>query len=75
MPLPCTITDLFKEYRNVHFVTSPCRIHFKDQTIVVCRDDLIEKMCRSSIYVPSKSTDISNYVNHLNLINKQINIL
>lgn len=62
MSLPPLITDLFKEHRNVHFASNPCRIYFKNQTIVICRDDLIEKMCRSSIYVPLRSTDISNFV-------------
>lgn len=47
---------------NVLFATNPCRIHFKDCTILICRDNFVEKLCRASIYVPSNARDIPQHV-------------
>uniref|UniRef100_A0A915EAG5 FHA domain-containing protein n=1 Tax=Ditylenchus dipsaci TaxID=166011 RepID=A0A915EAG5_9BILA len=46
---------------NVHFASNPCRITFKGQIIVVCRDDLVEKLCRLAIHVPDNTKDIPQH--------------
>ena len=51
-PLPLNVQKCFKDMPNVHFATNPCRLIFKDQHIVVCRDDAVEKLCRSAIHMP-----------------------
>src|SRR4051812_9140014 len=42
-PLPPSIQEIFKDFTNVHCVSNPCRLTFKGQRIVICRDDIVEK--------------------------------
>ena len=40
------------------FTTNPCRIQYCTQEIIVFREDLVNKMCRNSIHLPSDLKDI-----------------
>ncbi|KAH7729575.1 Protein POLE-2 [Aphelenchoides avenae] len=60
--LPPFVRDLFKDLPNVHFATNPCRILYKGQSIVICRDDTVERLCRAAIHVPAQTSSISQCV-------------
>lgn len=40
------------------FTSNPCRIQYCTQEIVVFREDLVNKMCRNSIHIPTDLKDI-----------------
>lgn len=44
--------DLRKKYARLILATNPCRIQYCTQQIVVCRADLITKLCRNTICFP-----------------------
>lgn len=52
-PLPTTIVqDLLKKNKRVVLATNPCRLQYCTQQIVVCRMDLLRKLCRNTIKFP-----------------------
>ncbi|XP_058812218.1 DNA polymerase epsilon subunit 2 [Topomyia yanbarensis] len=52
-PLPeCLVGDLKKRYPRVVLASNPCRLQYCTQQIVVCRADLVTKLCRNTIYFP-----------------------
>ncbi|XP_046995901.1 DNA polymerase epsilon subunit 2 isoform X1 [Schistocerca americana] len=60
-PLPTFVTEeLKKKLPSAIFSTSPCRIQYCTQEIVVIREDLVTKMCRNTIYFPT-SGDIPQH--------------
>lgn len=62
-PLPYSLFEELKGVPNRSFASNPCRIQYADQEIVVFRYDIVEKMCRNSIHMPSKTADIAEQVN------------
>lgn len=61
-PLPFQLFELMKNVPNCSFASNPCRIQYTNQEIVVMRYDLVEKMCRNSIHMPSITADIAEHV-------------
>ncbi|XP_055613280.1 DNA polymerase epsilon subunit 2 [Uranotaenia lowii] len=52
-PLPeFLVADLKKRYPRTVLTTNPCRIQYCTQQIVVCRMDLVTKLCRNTIHFP-----------------------
>jgi len=52
-PLPQTVVqDLLKKHKRVILATNPCRLQYCTQEIVVCRLDLLRKLCRNTIKFP-----------------------
>lgn len=52
-PLPeLLIGDLKKRYPRIVLATNPCRLQYCTQQIVVCRADLVTKLCRNTIHFP-----------------------
>lgn len=51
-----------KDVPNCSFASNPCRIQYTNQEIVIMRNDLVEKMCRNSIHMPSTTADIPEHV-------------
>ncbi|KAL7037262.1 hypothetical protein ACKWTF_009142 [Chironomus riparius] len=52
-PLPQTIVqDMMKKHKRVILATNPCRLQYCTQEIVVCRLDLLRKLCRNTIKFP-----------------------
>ncbi|KAL3100406.1 hypothetical protein niasHS_001709 [Heterodera schachtii] len=49
------VQKCFKEAKNVHFATNPCKLVFKDRHIVIFRDDVVEKVCRSAVFMPKNA--------------------
>uniref|UniRef100_A0A183C6Q4 DNA polymerase epsilon subunit n=1 Tax=Globodera pallida TaxID=36090 RepID=A0A183C6Q4_GLOPA len=45
----------FKDAKNVHFAPNPCKLIFKDRHIVIYRDDMVEKLCRSAVFMPKNA--------------------
>ncbi len=52
-----------RDVPNCSFASNPCRIQYTNQEIVIMRHDLVEKMCRNSIHMPSTTADIPEHVN------------
>ncbi|KAM3716557.1 DNA polymerase epsilon subunit [Dirofilaria immitis] len=63
-PLPFQLFELMKDVSNCSFASNPCRIQYTNQEIVIMRYDLIEKMCRNSIHMPSITADIPEHFCH-----------
>uniref|UniRef100_A0AAY4BST2 DNA polymerase epsilon subunit n=1 Tax=Denticeps clupeoides TaxID=299321 RepID=A0AAY4BST2_9TELE len=62
-PLAEHITEEFRERVPFSvFTTNPCRIQYCCQEIVVFREDLVNKMCRNCVRLPSGNLDIPNHV-------------
>ncbi|CAF0820362.1 unnamed protein product [Didymodactylos carnosus] len=60
-PFPSSIQDILKKrLRHVHLTTNPVRIQYCTQEIVIFREDLLQKLCRYCIKLPT-----DNYPNHL----------
>ena len=58
-PIPSALTDRIKQKVPMSvFTTNPCRIQYCTQEIVVFREDLVNKMCRNSLHLPSDLKDI-----------------
>lgn len=52
-PLPATVVqDLLRKNKRVILATNPCRLQYCSQQIVVCRMDLLRKLCRNTIKFP-----------------------
>lgn len=52
-PLPqCLVQDLMKKCKRVTLASNPCRLQYCTQQIVICRMDLLKKMCRNTIKFP-----------------------
>lgn len=61
-PLPeCLVADLKKRYPRIVLATNPCRLQYCTQQIVVCRSDLVTKLCRNTIHFP-KSGQLEDHV-------------
>ncbi|CAF1602501.1 unnamed protein product [Adineta ricciae] len=53
-PFPPTINDILKKrIRHLHLATNPVRIQYCTQEIVIFREDLLQKLCRYCIKLPS----------------------
>jgi hypothetical protein len=53
-PLPPSIGDLLKKrLRHFHLASNPVRLQYCTQEIVVFREDLLQKLCRYCIKLPS----------------------
>lgn len=51
--LPASLCDDFKEkIPRCILATNPCRLQYCTQQIVVCRADLVTKLCRNTIHFP-----------------------
>ena len=52
-PLPSNIVqDLLRKNKRVILASNPCRLQYCTQQIVVCRMDLLRKLCRNTIKFP-----------------------
>ncbi|XP_046874352.1 DNA polymerase epsilon subunit 2 isoform X2 [Hypomesus transpacificus] len=61
-PLADHITEEFRQRVPFSvFTTNPCRIQYCSQEIVVLREDLVNKMCRNCVRMPSNNLDIPNH--------------
>ncbi|MCI4382889.1 hypothetical protein PGIGA_G00019850 [Pangasianodon gigas] len=61
-PLAEHITEEFRQRVPFSvFTTNPCRIQYCSQEIVVIREDLVNKMCRNCLRLPSTNLDIPNH--------------
>ncbi|XP_030637752.1 DNA polymerase epsilon subunit 2 [Chanos chanos] len=61
-PLAEHITEEFRQRVPFSvFTTNPCRIQYCSQEIVVFREDLVNKMCRNCVRMPSGNLDIPNH--------------
>ncbi|VDO07644.1 unnamed protein product [Brugia timori] len=63
-PLPFQLFELMRDVPNCSFASNPCRIQYTNQEIVIMRHDLVEKMCRNSIHMPSTTADIPEHFCH-----------
>ena len=53
-PLPSSIQDILKKrIRHLHLATNPVRLQYCTQEIVIFREDLLQKLCRYCIKLPS----------------------
>uniref|UniRef100_T1IYN3 DNA polymerase epsilon subunit n=1 Tax=Strigamia maritima TaxID=126957 RepID=T1IYN3_STRMM len=53
-PIPSCLTEQFcKKVPSAVFTTNPCRIQFCTKEIVVFREDLVTKICRSVVHFPT----------------------
>ncbi|CAF2381236.1 unnamed protein product [Rotaria sp. Silwood2] len=53
-PFPPSINDILKKrIRHLHLATNPVRIQYCTQEIVIFREDLLQKLCRYCIKLPS----------------------
>uniref|UniRef100_A0A8C1FKJ9 DNA polymerase epsilon subunit n=1 Tax=Cyprinus carpio carpio TaxID=630221 RepID=A0A8C1FKJ9_CYPCA len=43
------------------FTTNPCRVQYCSQEMVVIREDLVNKMCRNCVRLPSSNLDIPSH--------------
>lgn len=58
-PIPSIFTSAVTEKVPLSvFTTNPCRIQYCTQEIIVFREDLVNKMCRNSINLPTELKDI-----------------
>ncbi|XP_058059346.1 DNA polymerase epsilon subunit 2 [Anopheles bellator] len=54
-PLPNALAgELSKRYPRTILTTNPCRLQYCTQQIVVCRADLVTKLCRNTINFPKQ---------------------
>uniref|UniRef100_A0AAR2IUB4 DNA polymerase epsilon subunit n=1 Tax=Pygocentrus nattereri TaxID=42514 RepID=A0AAR2IUB4_PYGNA len=61
-PLAEHITEEFRQRVPFSlFTTNPCRIQYCSQEIVVIREDLVNKMCRNCVRLPSSNLDIPSH--------------
>ncbi|XP_008309347.1 DNA polymerase epsilon subunit 2 [Cynoglossus semilaevis] len=65
LPRPPLADHITEEFRQrvpfCVFTTNPCRIQYCTQEIVVIREDLVNKMCRNCVRLPTNSLDIPNH--------------
>lgn len=63
-PLPnFVVQDLLKKNKRVVLATNPCRLQYCTQEIVVCRMDLLRKLCRNTIKFP-ETGQLADHVSH-----------
>ncbi|XP_051981220.1 DNA polymerase epsilon subunit 2 isoform X1 [Xyrauchen texanus] len=61
-PLAEHITEEFRQRVPFSvFTTNPCRIQYCSQEMVVIREDLVNKMCRNCVRLPSNNLDIPSH--------------
>uniref|UniRef100_A0A182PSQ3 DNA polymerase epsilon subunit n=1 Tax=Anopheles epiroticus TaxID=199890 RepID=A0A182PSQ3_9DIPT len=54
-PIPDVLTgELKKRFHRTILTTNPCRLQYCTQQIVVCRADLVTKLCRNTIHFPKE---------------------
>jgi DNA polymerase epsilon subunit 2 len=52
-PIPTPfVQDLMRKNKRIILATNPCRLQYCTQQIVVCRMDLLRKLCRNTIKFP-----------------------
>jgi len=52
--IPNCLTETFrKKIPSAEFTSNPCRIQYCTQEIVICREDLVTKMCRNCVKFPT----------------------
>lgn len=52
-PLPDSLcADFKKKIPRTILATNPCRLQYCSQQIVVCRADLVTKLCRNTVHFP-----------------------
>ncbi|KAG1952316.1 DNA polymerase epsilon subunit [Pimephales promelas] len=65
LPRPPLAEHLTEEFRErvpfSVFTTNPCRIQYCSQEMVVIREDLVNKMCRNCVRLPSSNLDIPSH--------------
>uniref|UniRef100_A0AAY5EBH0 DNA polymerase epsilon subunit n=1 Tax=Electrophorus electricus TaxID=8005 RepID=A0AAY5EBH0_ELEEL len=65
LPRPPLAEHITEEFRHrvpfSVFTTNPCRIQYCSQEMVVIREDLVNKMCRNCVRLPSSNLDIPNH--------------
>ncbi|XP_026478828.1 DNA polymerase epsilon subunit 2-like [Ctenocephalides felis] len=55
LPIPeCLATSLLKKIPRVKLATNPCRLQYCTQQVLVCRADLLTKMCRNAVKFPTE---------------------
>lgn len=47
---------------NCYLATNPCRLQYCTQEIIIFREDIIEKMCRNCVRMPSECAEIPQHV-------------
>lgn len=63
-PLPeFLVSDLKKKYPRIILATNPVRLQYCTQQIVVCRADLVTKLCRNALQFPSNGP-LADHVSH-----------
>uniref|UniRef100_A0A9J8BFB5 DNA polymerase II subunit 2 n=1 Tax=Cyprinus carpio carpio TaxID=630221 RepID=A0A9J8BFB5_CYPCA len=61
-PLAEHITEEFRQRVPFSvFTTNPCRVQYCSQEMVVIREDLVNKMCRNCVRLPSSNLDIPSH--------------
>lgn len=61
-PLPAVVVqDLLRKNKRVILASNPCRLQYCTQQIVVCRMDLLRKLCRNTIKFPDTG-ELSDHV-------------
>lgn len=64
MPIPKSLAqDLLKKVPRTKLVTNPCRLQYCTQQILVCRTDLLTKLCRNAIKFPTEG-DLGEHVRY-----------
>lgn len=64
-PLPTVVVqDLMKKCKRIVLASNPCRLQYCTQQIVVCRMDLLRKLCRNTVKFP-ESGELSDHVSYL----------
>lgn len=67
-PLPTTLVqDLMRKNKRIILATNPCRLQYCTQQIVVCRMDLLRKLCRNTIKFP-ETGELSDHVGNILLL-------
>lgn len=65
-PIPeIIVADLKKKAPRIILATNPCRLQYCTQQIVVCRADLVTKLCRNTLQFP-QTGQLEEHVNSEN---------
>lgn len=56
------VQDLLRKNKRVTLATNPCRLQYCTQQIVVCRMDILKKLCRNTIKFP-ETGELADHVN------------
>ncbi|XP_065652435.1 DNA polymerase epsilon subunit 2 isoform X3 [Hydra vulgaris] len=61
-PLSKMVSEKLKEkVPFAYFLSNPCRIQYCSQEIVIYREDIVNKMCRNSLHLPTDLQDIPSH--------------